>query len=98
MFVYASFTASEMSCRWSSTSSTATSASFRAASVAARFLPKSKRSWESTTCAMKVSENPLRSEEHTSELQSHSDLVCRLLLEKKKKKQIRRTKNNNNSK
>src|SRR5438132_2735397 len=27
----------------------------------------------------------LRSEEHTSELQSHSDLVCRLLLEKKKK-------------
>src|SRR5438132_4299107 len=30
------------------------------------------------TCAVK------RSEEHTSELQSHSDLVCRLLLEKKK--------------
>src|SRR5260221_9095794 len=28
-----------------------------------------------------------RSEEHTSELQSHSDLVCRLLLEKKKKTQ-----------
>src|SRR5947207_12672645 len=28
----------------------------------------------------------LRSEEHTSELQSHSDLVCRLLLEKKKKR------------
>src|SRR5438034_8179290 len=26
----------------------------------------------------------LRSEEHTSELQSHSDLVCRLLLEKKR--------------
>src|SRR2546430_9886751 len=30
----------------------------------------------------------LRSEEHTSELQSQSNLVCRLLLEKKKKKQI----------
>src|SRR5438132_4652289 len=29
---------------------------------------------------------PERSEEHTSELQSHSDLVCRLLLEKKKSK------------
>src|SRR2546421_3874589 len=29
--------------------------------------------------------NPHRSEEHTSELQSRSDLVCRLLLEKKKK-------------
>src|SRR2546427_9378488 len=30
-----------------------------------------------------------RSEEHTSELQSQSNLVCRLLLEKKKKKQER---------
>src|SRR5437773_2134105 len=30
-----------------------------------------------------------RSEEHTSELQSHHDLVCRLLLEKKKKKSTR---------
>src|SRR5260370_17491753 len=29
-----------------------------------------------------------RSEEHTSELQSHLNLVCRLLLEKKKKKKI----------
>src|SRR5438132_14348249 len=28
--------------------------------------------------------NASRSEEHTSELQSHSDIVCRLLLEKKK--------------
>src|SRR5260221_9188747 len=32
------------------------------------------------SCASRYS----RSEEHTSELQSHSDLVCRLLLEKKK--------------
>src|SRR5690242_21195439 len=31
-------------------------------------------------------DNDLRSEEHTSELQSHVNLVCRLLLEKKKKK------------
>src|SRR5690242_21289786 len=29
-----------------------------------------------------------RSEEHTSELQSHVNLVCRLLLEKKKKKRV----------
>src|SRR5260370_21335883 len=29
---------------------------------------------------------PARSEEHTSELQSHMNLVCRLLLEKKKRK------------
>src|SRR5438132_9285514 len=35
-----------------------------------------------------------RSEEHTSELQSHSDLVCRLLLEKKKKKTTNITKTN----
>src|SRR5947207_15100053 len=34
-----------------------------------------------------------RSEEHTSELQSHSDLVCRLLLEKKKKKNTEKHKN-----
>src|SRR5690348_17402788 len=32
---------------------------------------------------------PLRSEEHTSELQSPVHLVCRLLLEKKKKQKIR---------
>src|SRR5438034_2602980 len=33
----------------------------------------------------------VRSEEHTSELQSHSDLVCRLLLEKKKKENNKKT-------
>src|SRR5256886_9795913 len=32
--------------------------------------------------------SPRRSEEHTSELQSQSNLVCRLLLEKKKKRDI----------
>src|SRR5438270_13874026 len=31
----------------------------------------------------------VRSEEHTSELQSQSNLVCRLLLEKKKKKELK---------
>src|SRR5438034_8486095 len=31
-----------------------------------------------------ITQRSWRSEEHTSELQSHSDLVCRLLLEKKK--------------
>src|SRR5437588_1840841 len=36
-----------------------------------------------------------RSEEHTSELQSHSDLVCRLLLEKKKKKNKNTTQQQN---
>src|SRR5438034_1190874 len=37
----------------------------------------------SSTC--RAISSTRRSEEHTSELQSHSDLVCRLLLEKKKK-------------
>src|SRR5438874_6897956 len=36
----------------------------------------------------------VRSEEHTSELQSRRDLVCRLLLEKKKKKQTRKMTHN----
>src|SRR5437588_3732611 len=44
------------------------------------------RSITSTPAACKPSASAAegRSEEHTSELQSHSDLVCRLLLEKKK--------------
>src|SRR5260221_9874647 len=37
-------------------------------------------------CFHALAATGLRSEEHTSELQSHSDLVCRLLLEKKKPK------------
>src|SRR5437667_1359328 len=37
----------------------------------------------------------VRSEEHTSELQSHHDLVCRLLLEKKKKKINKQTQAHN---
>src|SRR5690242_21610949 len=47
--------------------------------------------WRSAMCraCASVSRNGsrVRSEEHTSELQSHVNLVCRLLLEKKKKKQ-----------
>src|SRR5437588_11968213 len=40
---------------------------------------------EAATCCWDAhSPSAGRSEEHTSELQSHSDLVCRLLLEKKK--------------
>src|SRR5690242_21469508 len=41
--------------------------------------------------------NELRSEEHTSELQSHVNLVCRLLLEKKKKKTTKNYHNHNNT-
>src|SRR6266851_7016245 len=40
--------------------------------------PRTRETWMPSTFS--------RSEEHTSELQSHHDLVCRLLLEKKKNK------------
>src|SRR6266478_8013314 len=39
-------------------------------------------------CCQRCRRQATRSEEHTSELQSQSNLVCRLLLEKKKKKDI----------
>src|SRR2546430_12006452 len=42
--------------------------------------------WEFYRVGNKNSANDHRSEEHTSELQSQSNLVCRLLLEKKKNK------------
>src|SRR5437016_11196868 len=42
-------------------------------------------------CALYLFFKTLRSEEHTSELQSLTNLVCRLLLEKKKKKIIYNT-------
>src|SRR5260221_12796949 len=41
-----------------------------------------------TNCTRVAQRSCARSEEHTSELQSHSDLVCRLLLEKKKRKTV----------
>src|SRR5437588_7560636 len=47
-----------------------------------------KRYQETATRSLYHAHSPFRSEEHTSELQSHSDLVCRLLLEKKKKNNI----------
>src|SRR5438034_5402600 len=46
------------------------------------------RAAASRTARSRSNKSSVRSEEHTSELQSHSDLVCRLLLEKKKKKLI----------
>src|SRR2546421_1193590 len=46
-------------------------------------MPSSACDWSSDVCSSD------RSEEHTSELQSRSDLVCRLLLEKKKNKNTR---------
>src|SRR5438105_6040730 len=42
------------------------------------------------TTVVKESKERVRSEEHTSELQSRVDLVCRLLLEKKKQRKVQR--------
>src|SRR2546430_17736599 len=42
--------------------------------------------WRAGSATQSDRSTPTRSEEHTSELQSQSNLVCRLLLEKKKKK------------
>src|SRR5688572_3506702 len=65
-----------------------------------RIMPK-RGFWVSPYCGTATRESPFahkvkwyvsgyrRSEEHTSELQSQSNLVCRLLLEKKKKKQYK---------
>src|SRR5438132_8158192 len=60
---------------------------------------RSKSRWSGSTCPLttltessgvptspRMTSLEPRSEEHTSELQSHSDLVCRLLLEKKNNK------------
>src|SRR3989475_5158191 len=54
----------------------------RAAVVLSRFYHKIKHLQPGTALEVVIA----RSEEHTSELQSQSNLVCRLLLEKKKKK------------
>src|SRR5260221_10124761 len=51
-----------------------------------RALARARRADHGHGLAGRNGEAHVRSEEHTSELQSHSDLVCRLLLEKKKKK------------
>src|SRR2546430_12110577 len=54
-------------------------------------VPRPPRSWCRTPSGSAASTRHWccgRSEEHTSELQSQSNLVCRLLLEKKKKRRI----------
>src|SRR5436190_13553552 len=48
-------------------------------------LQSTSSSGPTTSAPTRNGRSASRSEEHTSELQSHSDLVCRLLLEKKKK-------------
>src|SRR5690242_20855267 len=47
--------------------------------------PETSANKENKASKIATVERAVRSEEHTSELQSHVNLVCRLLLEKKKK-------------
>src|SRR5206468_9628728 len=54
--------------------------------------PAYRRTRSNRCVTSSINELPARSEEHTSELQSRSDLVCRLLLEKKKKKKKKKKK------
>src|SRR5690349_23947013 len=56
-----------------------------------RFFPEILITISASWLIVTISSEPIftgRSEEHTSELQSRRDLVCRLLLEKKKNKEI----------
>src|SRR2546430_6549855 len=60
------------------------------ASAGASYLWKDTRFSASMIYGSGLRSGFVRSEEHTSKLQSQSNLVCRLLLEKKKKKEIRK--------
>src|SRR2546426_9092228 len=60
---------------------------FRSHAPSGSWLPKSGASSPSPAALRCPKSNSRRSEEHTSELQSPCNLVCRLLLEKKKKKE-----------
>src|SRR5260221_7733576 len=70
LFPYTTLFRSRQCCTWGMPSSAPVRRSTRCAPTCRRWRGRAPRS--------------SRSEEHTSELQSHSDLVCRLLLEKKK--------------
>src|SRR5438132_4016959 len=53
--------------------------------VALHFEQEAVLAEDVAVCGDRLARHLRRSEEHTSELQSHSDLVCRLLLDKKKR-------------
>src|SRR5436309_4117243 len=65
---------------------------FRSASAARAYLSLARHSSDAVTRFQQLSDTACigcRSEEHTSELQSRENLVCRLLLEKKKQERYR---------
>src|SRR2546430_10336432 len=62
---------------------------FRASSPLNSIRPSSPRTSSCVACGSNCRSHSMRSEEHTSELQSQSNLVCRLLLEKKNQQEPR---------
>src|SRR5690348_17462809 len=89
LFPYTTLFRSESErCAWTRTANR----SQRAAS------PPTQAPFERTGHGRRWTRARLRSEEHTSELQSPVHLVCRLLLEKKKKKTLKNDNNNNSDK
>src|SRR5206468_12000182 len=77
---------SDLSCTPAPTTTTPRSAGGRAGwATAPGRRRRSRRSARSRGATCTATGGRSRSEEHTSELQSRSDLVCRLLLEKKKR-------------
>src|SRR6267378_6867877 len=70
----------------------------RSRSASGRFVVNPCSATTRQNLAAALSPARWRSEEHTSELQSRRDLVCRLLLEKKKKKKISKNYYNNKNK
>src|SRR5204862_5283285 len=67
----------------------ACSATFRSVPAAHARVSGADRNAQPFSFAFRTEKSAARSEEHTSELQSRRDLVCRLLLEKKKKQKNR---------
>src|SRR5713101_1256356 len=84
------------SMRWPAIRSAVTAAAWMAAIVLSRVtttpLRRPSEGLSPTPMTLTGAPGSSRSEEHTSELQSHVNLVCRLLLEKKKKKNNQNTK------
>src|SRR2546430_10538749 len=67
-------------------SPSASSASYATRRLGDRWNARSRSSSDGNVATSATTRSVPRSEEHTSELQSQSNLVCRLLLEKKKNK------------
>src|SRR5688572_32550823 len=76
---------------WRSRTRSIASSSPGGGNIEHRTLNIERRTKSATTRLSRAAFISMRSEEHTSELQSQSNLVCRLLLEKKKKKKISQT-------